>query len=102
MVEKIIDLKNKVGKKIHLIGKISTIMWQNFNVDIQDHPHINYVDLDDKHQIVIYTKEPVICKDTIELSGEVIKIDSKDNDPKSKIHDGFIEYQIIVDSWRCL
>ena len=102
MVEKKIDLEKKVGEKITLIGRVSNVMWQHFNVNIQDYPHINYMDLDDTHQIVVYSKEPIICKNIIELSGEVIKIDTKNNDPKSKIHDGFVEYQLIVDSWKCL
>ena len=97
-----IDFENKVGKKITITGKVSTVMWQHFNVSVDGHPHMNYIDLDDTRQVVVYTKDEITCKNAIELTGEVLKIDSKNNDPRSKIHDGFIEYQLIVDSWKCI
>lgn len=96
------NLKKNVGEKITIRGEISNIMWQHFGKYVEGYPHENYIDLDDNTQIVVYTKKPIKCKGLVELIGEVIAIDSSNNEPESKIHDGFIEYQLVVDSWKCL
>lgn len=61
---------------------------------------MDYFDLDGNYQIVVYSKEPISRKGKIELTGEVIKVEGKSKDPRSKIHDDFSEYQLIVDSWK--
>jgi hypothetical protein len=96
------DFEKNIGKKVIVVGKISTVMRQHSTRLTKFHPYINYVDLDDTHQIIIYTKSPITCENKIELSGEVIKIESNEGDPRFKIHDIYTEYQLIVESWKCL
>jgi len=102
MSTKDLKLEKSVGRVITLQGKVSSVMWQHFGTYIEGYPHETYIDLEDHPQIVVYSKEPITCEGPIELTGEVIKIDSSENDPRSKIHDGFVEYHLKVESWKCI
>jgi len=102
MLTKRSDLERNVGKKVKIQGKISNVMWQHFTMKTINHPYMNYIDLDETLQIVVYSKEEITCKTNVELIGELIKVGNKENDPRYKIHDEFFEYQLIVDSWKCI
>ena len=69
---------------------------------VETHPFMHYFDLEDSHQIVIYTKEDLKCKKKIEMIGKLVKAEAKHKNPRSKITDKYFEYQLIVDSWKCL
>ena len=96
------DFKNSLGKKVKIIGKIAKEIWQHLTKFVDSHPYMNYFDLDDGYQIVIYTKDSISCKEKIEIFGKLIKVESKRKNPRSKIHDDYFEYQLLVDSWKCL
>jgi hypothetical protein len=96
------DLENNLDKKVKIVGEIGKAIWQHLTTYIDSHPYMNYFDLSDGHQIVIYTKEDFSCKEKIELIGKIIKVDSQHKNPRSKISDKFSEYQLITDSWRCI
>ena len=95
-------LKDKIGKKITLKGKISDIPWQHMIKDVENHNHIYYFDLEDGDQIVIYSKAEVHCSRSLLVTGEVIEVRGKSKRP-SKIDDvTYVEYHIIIDDWECL
>ena len=96
------DFKHNVEKKIKIVGKIAKAIWQHLTAYIDSHPCMNYFDLDDGHQIVIYTKDSISCEEKIEFIGKLIKVESKHKNPRYKISDKYFEYQLIADSWKCI
>ena len=94
------DFENNVGKIVKIKGKVAEEIWQHMTTIVNSHNNMEYFDLDGNYQIVVYSKEPLSRKGKIELTGEVIKVEGKSKDPRSKIHDDFSEYQLIVDSWK--
>ncbi len=71
-------------------------------VFIGDYTHINYIDLENNSQTVVYTKKPISCKEKVEISGKVVKVEGT-KDPRSKISDDdYCEYHLISDSWKCV
>ncbi|MFX1479665.1 MAG: hypothetical protein ACFFCI_16200 [Promethearchaeota archaeon] len=62
---------------------------------------MNYFDLSDGYQIVIYSKDSISCKENIKIIGKLIKVEGKRKNPRSKVNDKYFEYQILVDSWEC-
>ncbi|MBY8985189.1 MAG: hypothetical protein KGD65_08990 [Candidatus Lokiarchaeota archaeon] len=96
------DLIDNLEKKVKIVGKISKIMWQHLTIYVDSHPFMNYFDLNDGHQIIVYTKEQISCKEKMEVIGKIIKIESQHKNPRVKISDKFSEYHLITDSWKCL
>jgi len=96
------DFENNLGKKVKIIGKIAEEIWQHLTTFVESHPYMNYFDLDDGHQIVIYTKDEISCKEKLQTIGKLIKVESKHKNPRSKISDKYFEYQLLVDSWNCI
>ncbi len=95
-------LKDKVGKTIALIGKISDIPWQHMIKIVENHNHIYHFDLEDGDQIVIYSKVEIHCTRSLSVAGEVIEVRGKLKRP-SKIDDvTYVEYHIIIDKWECI
>jgi len=94
------DFENKVGKIVKIKGRVAEEIWQHMTTIVDSHNNMEYFDLEGNYQIVVYSKEPLSREGKIELTGEVIKISGKSKDPRSKIHDDFSEYQLIVDSWK--
>jgi hypothetical protein len=96
------DFSGNLGKSVKIIGHISKVMWQHLTVFFDTHPYMNYFDLDDGYQIVIYTKDSISCEDKIEVNGKLIKTEETRKNPRSKINDEYFEYQLLVNSWKCL
>ncbi len=96
------DLVDNLEKTVAIVGEIAKAIWQHLTTYEDSHPFMHYFDLHDGHQIVIYTKEDISCKEKIELVGKIIKVESRHKDPRSKISDRFSEYQLITDSWKCV
>ena len=101
-ITKYSDFEGNVGEKVRIVGKIAKEIWQHLTTLVDSHPFMNYFDLDDGYQIVIYTKDSLPCDDIIEIMGKLIKVEGKRKNPRSKIHDEYFEYQLLVDSWKCL
>ncbi|KKK42631.1 hypothetical protein LCGC14_1822780 [marine sediment metagenome] len=101
---KLSDFDGFVGKEIQIIGKIAKEIWQHMTSIVDSYPFMEYFDLDfeNSFQIVIYTKDKISCKNKIEITGKLMKVSGRHKDPRSKIHDDFFEYQLAVDSWRCV
>ncbi len=96
------DFENNLGKEIKIVGKIAEEVWQHITSFVESHPYMNYFDLDDGHQIIIYTKDEISCNEKLEVKGQLIKVESKHKNPRSKIVDKYFEYQLLVDSWKCV
>ncbi len=96
------DLENNLEKKVVIIGEIAEAIWQHLTTIVDSHPFMNYFDLSDGYQIIIYTKDQISCNDKIEVIGKLIKVESRHKDPRSKISDKFSEFQLITDSWKCV
>ena len=96
------DLEDNLEQTVLIAGEIAKAIWQHLTTIVDSHPFMNYFDLKDGHQIVIYTKEDISCKEKIELVGKIIKVESRHKDPRSKISDRFSDYQLITDSWKCV
>ena len=94
------DFENNVGKIVKIKGRVAVEIWQHMTTIVNSHDNMDYFNLDDNYQIVVYSKEPLSKKGKLELTGEVIKVSGKSKNPRSKIHDDFNEFQLIVDSWK--
>lgn len=95
-------LKDKVGKKIALRGKISDVPWQHMIEDVENYNHIYYFDLEGGNQIVIYSKAEIQCASSLSVTRKVIEVRGKSKRP-GKIDDiTYVEFHIIVDDWTCL
>ncbi len=101
-ITKYADFKGNIGKTVKIAGKIAEEIWQHLTAFIDSHPYMNYFDLDDGYQIVIYTEESISCEEKIEINGKLIKTEGTRKNPRSKINDKYFEYQLLVDSWKCL
>ncbi|MFX1308274.1 MAG: hypothetical protein ACFE8C_01110 [Promethearchaeota archaeon] len=101
-ITKYSDFEGNVGEKVKLIGKIAKEIWQHLTTFLDSHPFMNYFDLEDGYQIVIYTKDSISCEDKVEIRGELIKKEGKRKNPRSKMNDKYFEYQLLVDSWKCM
>ena len=95
-------LENNVGNIVKVKGRISKVIWQHMTAHIISHPHMNYFDLADSYQIIVYTEDQISCEDMIEITGKVTKLESDYNNLDVKISDKFTEYHIIADSWKCI
>ncbi|MHA2391531.1 MAG: hypothetical protein ACXAEX_06150 [Promethearchaeota archaeon] len=96
------DFENNIGNEVKIEGMIAKEIWQHLTVFLDSHPYMHYFDLEDGHQIVIYTKDAISCAEEIEIIGRVIKAEGQHKNPRSKTTDDYFEYQLIVDSWKCL
>ncbi len=95
------NFAESVGEKITLSGNISKIPWQHLIQFISDRDNINYFDLENGEQIVIYSREPITCRGRMKINGEVILTKGSSKRPQ-KIDETYQEYQLLVDSWECI
>lgn len=93
------NLSKYEGKKVSVIGKLSDIQWQHTIKNIKTHPVVLYFDMDDR-QIVIYSKKDINSKETLKVTGKVIKViwESK----KAGENSNFTEYHIILDKYESI
>jgi hypothetical protein len=96
------DFEINVGKEVRIIGKIAKEIWQHITTFIDSHPFMEYFDLEDSHQIVIYSKDKISCNGKVILIGKLIKLERQHKNPRSKISDKYFEYHLIVKSWKCV
>ena len=103
-ITRLTDFASNVGNEVQISGKIAKEIWQHMTSIVDSYPFMEYFDLDFNinYQIVIYTRDQISCKNKIEIIGKLIKVEGRSKDPRSKIHDDFFEYQLAVDSWKCL
>ncbi len=95
------NFTESVGEKITLIGKISKIPWLYLIQFFSDRDHINYLDLENGEQIVIYSREPITCRGKMKINGEVILTKGSSKRPQKIEDETYQEYQLLVDLWEC-
>jgi hypothetical protein len=96
------NFKESVGKTITLTGNISKTPWQHLIQFFDDRTNINYFDLDNGEQIVIYSYEPITCIGKMKIKGEVIITEGGSKRPQKIQTEKYIEYQLLVDTWECI
>jgi hypothetical protein len=92
------DLPKHVGKTVMIQGKISDIPWQHMMAPPAGTKHDYYFNIGER-QIVLYTKEELVCGTTLEVTGTVLEVAgaSKRGGPAM-----FKEYHLDVASWKCI
>ena len=96
------SFEKNVGKIVKVKGNIAKAIWQHLISPTKEYPYSEYFDLDENHQIVVYSKNTIECEGELELIGELIKLKGDSKDPRRKIHDDiYFEYQLRVETWKC-
>ena len=99
------QLKEKIGQEISIVGKISDIMWQHMITYEPDYPEILYFDpKNGGAQIVLYSKTQIKNKHNkyVKVFGKVKEIKSS-LQKGQKIEDGdYREYHLIVNRYEYL
>ncbi len=96
------NFKDSVGKNITLTGIISKIPWQHLIQFFSNRANINYFDLENGEQIVIYSREPITCIGEMKITGEVIITKGSSKRPQKIQTETYEEYQLLVDAWECI
>ena len=94
-------MKKLVGQKVELEGKLSDLPWQHLINFSDTHKEIQYFDLVNGDQIVVYSQNPIECAKKMKLSGKVIEVIGKSKRPGDTSEIEYVEYQILVDDWEC-
>ncbi|MBD3215597.1 MAG: hypothetical protein GF311_23505 [Candidatus Lokiarchaeota archaeon] len=94
-------LEENEGNTISIVGTISSIIWQHMLIHDEAQSEINYIDLENGFQLVVYTEKEINCPNEVEIIGKVIKVKGSKN-PRSKLSDEYCEYHLIADSWKCI
>ena len=76
-----LKLSENVGNEISIVGFISNTPWQHLIDYYEEYKNIEYLDLEDVNQIVIYSKKPIRCEKQIKITGEVIEVSGKSKRP---------------------
>ena len=94
-------LKESVGKKIVVKGKVSTVIWQHIIGSIKDYPFAKYFDLEeDGFQTILYSKKNIEPNETLEITGTVIEIKGHSKRIDEIDEDNYSEYHILVETFR--
>ncbi|MBY8986829.1 MAG: hypothetical protein KGD61_00115 [Candidatus Lokiarchaeota archaeon] len=97
-----LSFEENIGNKVKIKGKIAKEIWQHLVLSVKEHPFMEYIDLDEDHQIVVYSKGKIECEGNFEMIGELLKAKGESKNPRAKIHDDiYFEYQLIVETWKC-
>ena len=86
------------GQKIQLSGTVAQEIWQHMIDAPETHPFINYICMGDE-QVVVYSKDNIICDSTVKIFGVVKKVEGKSKKPGSKERQ--VEFHIVADKWEC-
>ena len=92
--------RGKIGARVEIVGKISRMPWQHMINPQDDYPSINYLDVPDGGQYVIYSYDQITCTGDVRVSGTIIEVKGKSKRPGSS--DAYSELQVVVDSWECI
>jgi hypothetical protein len=92
-------LGGRVGNRIVIVGTVSGTPWQHMVDPRPSHPHETYFDMGGG-QIVVYSREPIVCSGTVRVAGTVIRLEGSSKDPRRK--ETCTEYHVLADTWECL
>ena len=93
-------LKQAKNKEITIKGIISTIPWQHTIGSIKEFSYIEYFDLEDSFQTVIYSKSELPKGKLLEIKGTVTEIKGRSKRPKDEQNENYREYHIIVREFK--
>ena len=70
-------------------------------MSVKEHSNMEYFDLDDDYQIVVYNKDKIECEGNLELIGELMKAKGVSKNPNTKIQDEiYFKCELIVETWK--
>lgn len=95
-------LKDSLNKSNSFKGIISEIPWQHLVASIKDYPHAEYFDLEDGFQTIIYSKEKILSKTKLLVTGTVIEVKGRSKRPTDEEEKNYSEYHILVNEYRVL
>ena len=96
-----LKLSENIGKTISLIGSVSPTPWQHLIEIKETYENIEYLDLEDGNQIVVYSRKSIKCEGRIKITGKVIEVAGRSKRPGDTSESVYSEYQIVVDDWEC-
>lgn len=88
-----------VGARVTIRGRLSDTPWQHMIGNVPGKQPA-YLDLDDKHQTVIYWAKPLACRGMLELTGTVIEVRGPEKRPRPG-HE-VVERHLDVITARCV
>ncbi len=94
-------LKKSVNKQITIKGIISEIPWQHLVGSFTDYPFSEYFDLEDGFQIIIYSRNKINNKNTLEIKGKVVVVSGRSKRPVDQ-EEKYEEYHLLVDSVKSI
>jgi hypothetical protein len=94
------DLRTHDGERVELRGRVSNTPWQHLIANPEGFPHSCYFDVDD-YQIVVYSKQPIVCQGLLSVRGAVVKVQGSSQRPGTKADETFVEYHLAADEWDC-
>jgi hypothetical protein len=92
------QLRESEGKTVTLSGTVSRMPWQHIIGNIEG-KRVEYFDLPDGDQIVIYVPENFNCSGRVKLTGKSFRVEAGAKRPGSE--ERFVDYQLNVTSWEC-
>jgi hypothetical protein len=95
-----LDLSKQVDKHVTINGKISNLPWQHMIASVKGFPMSEYFDLEDRTQIVIYSKNAIPERGLISITGKVIGVKGGSKRPGAAKSEPYVEYHVAVDSWK--
>lgn len=92
------------GQQITIFGRLSRLPHQHLLAEGLSVYQIAYVDADQADQFVAYFLQQPSCEGVLSLQGQVLEVKggSKRPDQTSKLDASYHEYQLQVESYRCL
>ena len=92
------DLAKHIGQRVTMQGTLAAIPWQHMLSPPAGTQHHYYFNVGAR-QIVLYSKDELACKTTLEVTGTVLELAGA---AQRGSPDGLKEYHLDVASWRCL
>lgn len=95
----LMNLGKYVGKKVKLAGTIAENPYQHLIQFDPEYPHINYINLENGDQIVVYSSKPLeqIPNKMLKIKGTVIEVIGSSKRPNAPQLNDYKEYQIRID-----
>jgi hypothetical protein len=87
------------NRLIRIQGRLNAIPWQHLINIPERYPVVDYLDIEGRAQIVIYTKSKIPCSGPLIVEGKVVELTGTSKRPGS--NEKVVEYQIFVDRWIC-
>jgi len=98
------DLATRVGQIVTVDGTLADTPWQHPVAPPPSHRRINYMDLSDTFQLVVYSRDRVTCTpgQGLRVRGRVVRIEvpakrARESDPRTTV----TAFHVAADTWEC-